>query len=333
MKELTWKQLGMMTVLSILLWGVLYYPLDYYIQMPGEALDVRSVVTVPDADEDDEGSFLLTVVLGRQANIPAYVWALMQPDYAIYPLEEVIPAEMDDAEYHELMLSSMAQSQDIAAALALRHYGYAVEEHGEGALVVAVSDTSTAKESIAPGDIIVRLDDTDVQFSTSLTNALLHRVPGEMVSLVLDRDGEKIPLSVELSPKESDPAVGAIGVACVTYNWFMDFALDIDINTNNIGGSSAGLMMTLEMMNQLDPSDITGGYCIAGTGTVDLQGNVGAIGGVQQKVIGATRTGAQYFLVPLENAAEAREVASSAITLVEVATVGDALEFLATLQP
>ena len=333
MKLSEWKQFVLMALFTLGLYAFLYFPLDYYIQMPGDAMDAREVVTVPSADEDDEGIFMLTVVLGRQANIPSYLWALMQPDHAIYPLEAVIPAQMSDAEYHEVMLRSMAQSQEIAMALALRQYGYLVEERGEGVYIVEVADTCTAKDSIFPGDIIVQIDDVELHFMPELSEALRYRLPGEVVSLVLERGEERLPLSVELSPKESDPAAGAIGVSCLTYNWSMEFPLEIDIHTKDIGGSSAGLMMTLEMMNQLDPEDITAGYRIAGTGTVDLQGNVGEIGGVQQKVIGAIRTKAEYFLVPKENYKDASVVAGDVITLVEVANVADALAFLATLQP
>jgi PDZ domain-containing protein len=99
-----------------------------------------------------------------------------------------------------------------------------------------------------------------------------------------------------------------------------------------VGGPSAGLMFSLAVFDALTPEDLTAGHRIAGTGTIDLNGNVGTIGGVQQKVAAAERAGAQYFLCPPGNYEQARAAARH-IQVVRVATVQQAVAFLRTLAP
>ncbi|NND04388.1 MAG: hypothetical protein HKN91_16550, partial [Acidimicrobiia bacterium] len=109
------------------------------------------------------------------------------------------------------------------------------------------------------------------------------------------------------------------------------FPVDIVIDSQNIGGPSAGLMFALEIMNQLTDEDLTSGRSIAGTGTIDREGVVGAIGGIKQKVFGAIDAGADYVLVPANNYDDALEAAGDDITVVSIATIEDALSFLDTL--
>ena len=109
------------------------------------------------------------------------------------------------------------------------------------------------------------------------------------------------------------------------------FPVDIEIDSQNIGGPSAGLMFTLEIMNQLTDDDLTKGRAIAGTGTIARDGTVGAIGGVKQKVFGAIDAGAEFVLVPAANFPDAVEAAGDDITVIEVATIADALDFLEAL--
>jgi PDZ domain-containing protein len=106
------------------------------------------------------------------------------------------------------------------------------------------------------------------------------------------------------------------------------FTLNIDLD--QIGGPSAGLMFTLGIIDKLRPADLTGGKIIAGTGTIDDDGDVGPIGGIPQKLVGAKRAGAQLFLVPIGNCGEALRNAVPGLPMAEVATVDDALAALRT---
>ena len=107
--------------------------------------------------------------------------------------------------------------------------------------------------------------------------------------------------------------------------------MDVTIDSQNIGGPSAGLMFTLEIINQLTEDDLTGGHRIAGTGTIDQEGSVGPIGGVRQKIFGAINAGADYVFVPAVNHPEAVEAAGDDIEVVLVEIIDDALAFLEAL--
>jgi PDZ domain-containing protein len=107
---------------------------------------------------------------------------------------------------------------------------------------------------------------------------------------------------------------------------------DVKFDLDRIGGPSAGLMFTLGVIDKVDPADLTGGIRIAGTGTIDDEGNVGPIGGIPQKLRGAKRDGATVFLAPAANCAEAKANAVKGLPMVRIATIDDALAALQALR-
>jgi PDZ domain-containing protein len=124
-----------------------------------------------------------------------------------------------------------------------------------------------------------------------------------------------------------------IGISVVQHNSGISLPFPVEIVPQKVtGGPSAGLMFTLAVYDLVTSQDLTGGRKIAGTGTIDLDGNVGPIGGVQQKVVAAQRAGAEYFLSPIENYPDALAMATR-ITVIEVATAQDAIDFLRSLTP
>jgi PDZ domain-containing protein len=104
----------------------------------------------------------------------------------------------------------------------------------------------------------------------------------------------------------------------------------VEIDVDEIGGPSAGLMLTLGIIDKLTPADLTGGRIIAGTGTTDDTGAVGPISGIPQKLLGARAAGAELFLVPEGNCAEAVRNAVPGLVMAKIATVGEALSAVRT---
>jgi PDZ domain-containing protein len=124
-----------------------------------------------------------------------------------------------------------------------------------------------------------------------------------------------------------------VGIQIETAGFNYNPPFPISIETNKIsGGPSAGLIFTLSVYNSLISRDLTGGRRIAGTGTINLDGTVGPIGGVKQKIFSAEAVGATYFLCPADNYADAVSVAKT-IQVVKVATVQQAIDFLRSLPP
>jgi PDZ domain-containing protein len=170
-----------------------------------------------------------------------------------------------------------------------------------------------------------------------LKAALTKVQPGATVTLVVVRNQQHLTERVPTVKSPTAPHGAALGIsieAAPPLNFPSKLPIDIKIDAGNIAGPSAGLMFTLGILERLSPTDLTHGYKIAGTGTINIDGSVGAIGGVKQKVIGAEWAGAKYFFVPYDggNYADAQKAVKPGMTLVPVHNLGDALHYLSTLK-
>jgi PDZ domain-containing protein len=110
------------------------------------------------------------------------------------------------------------------------------------------------------------------------------------------------------------------------------FPFNVKISVGDVGGPSAGLMFSLGIYDKLTPGSLTGGTFVAGTGTIDADGKVGPIGGIQQKMIAARQAGAGVFLTPKDNCAEAVANAPKGLRLVEADTMHNAIVSLDALR-
>lgn len=188
-----------------------------------------------------------------------------------------------------------------AKVVALRQVDEEAEVTGKGALVVDILGESKALELLEPGDIIFSADGREIALATELVQLVNTRSIGEDVYLGVQREEEVFYLSVALSEFPDRPGRPAIGILIRSYDLSYHFSREIEIATHRIIGPSAGLMFALEIINQLTPEDITRGRQIAGTGTIDLDGTIGPIDGVIQKIYSAQRQGASIFVLPEKN--------------------------------
>jgi len=320
---------------------VLPINVPYFALSPGPVSDVTDYIDVPDAAEETGDLFFLTVTL-KEVNLLEYIAAWLDSEVDLSARESIRPAGVSQEELRSQNLSLMESSKQNAVCVALTRLEYDVRCNGTGALVTGVIAGSAADGIILENDIIVELNGESVQIPEDLFAALAGRAPGETVLVTVDRgtsDGGRgrVALSVTLGVFRSldgltvDETRGMIGVTPVQASAQVEFPVDVVIDSQNIGGPSAGLMFTLEIMNQLTPSDLTKGHRIAGTGTISPEGTVGPIGGVRQKIFGAINAGAEYVLVPRVNYPTAIDAASDDITVVQVDTIDDALAFLGSL--
>ena len=153
---------------------------------------------------------------------------------------------------------------------------------------------------------------------------------GEKVEVTVTRDGRERTFEIEVERNPLDGSPAFIGVQMETIDFSFEPGVRIDFKTGEIAGPSAGLMLALALYDRLTPEDLTDGRQIAGTGTLECDGGVGPIGGIQQKVAGAEKAGAEIFLAPLSNVEEARGAAGD-IEIVPISTFSDAIEYLGGL--
>lgn len=227
----------------------------------------------------------------------------------------------------------LSDSETTAIAVGLRLAGYSTAVVGKGALIVAILPGSHALGRLQAGDIITALNGQSIQTTSDLIGQTKTLSGSSTPRLTVVRGQAHFDIEVPLLPPASAGSPPRLGIEIEPAGFEYHPPFPVTIATEKItGGPSAGLMFSLAVYNLLSSTDVTGGRKIAGTGTIDLQGNVGPIGGVKQKVFTAEEAGATYFLCPVDNYADALSVAKT-VRVVKVATAQQAIAFLQSLPP
>lgn len=305
------------------------------LEAPGLALSVEPMVQVPPEHHyQHAGTFILTSVLS-QAPIIGGEWLVGQfsPVVKIVPPEAIVPKNSTPQEIARQGYDQLDQSEMAAIVVGLRLAGFKADIVGKGAVVVSILPDSPASAVLQPGDVIVGLNGNPIR----TTNDLIGQVNGQdahvVVHLQIERGQIKSEVAVPLMPPSLPNGPPRIGITIDQAGFKTSLPFPVKITPEKIvGGPSAGLMFTLTVYNALTPQDLTGGRKVAGTGTINIDGTVGPIGGVQQKVAAAEAAGAQYFLSPVENYADAVSAAKH-IQVVMIASAEQAVEFLSSLSP
>ncbi|MFH8365692.1 PDZ domain-containing protein [Streptomyces sp. NPDC018031] len=267
-------------------------------------------------------------------NLFEAVHGWLSDDDIVVPHETLYPDDKTAEEVSQENAEEFSLSQESAKVAALRHLKIPVGSH---VVVGAVRKDGAAQGKLHAGDVIKQVDGKPVDDPEDVRKLVTEHRPGERVvfSVVPAKQAEKaekagkepgetvpVTITTRKQPGE-DRAVVGIETA-LDYS----FPFQIDIKLADVGGPSAGLMFTLGLIDRLTPGNLTGGKFIAGTGTIDEQGEVGPIGGIAMKTIGAREKGAEYFLTPEDNCATASEHVPGGLTLVKVSTLDDAVDAL-----
>jgi len=276
-----------------------------------------------------EGNLYQLTVRRDEANVFVYLWSLINESYDLYPREVILPDGVTPEELSEISIQNMRTSENVAIAVALKNIGYEIESKGDGVAVVGLLDDSPVKDKLKKGDLINSINNTDIYSATEFISTLRTYSIGETVSIGLLReiDGVKEQIYIKTTliehvEYEGEPMVGFLAT---TVNERFEFPFEIDIKTGNVGGPSAGLMMALNVYNNLIPEDITNSKITAGTGTIEIDGSVGPVGGIKQKIIAAKRAGAELILVPVANFEEAQSFETDKTAIVAVDSFDEAL--------
>jgi PDZ domain-containing protein len=251
------------------------------------------------------------------------------PNVAIIPKEVQYPPGSDADKIDEEVAAQMIESQDAAKIAALRLLG---EKVTTSRLVVEqVLPNLPAAGVLNTKDEIETVDGKAVDTAEELREVIRRHRPGEQVTVGYVRAGKKLQATIKTAPADKDPSQAIIGVSagercpCKT-------PYDVEIALGEeVGGPSAGLMFTLAIVDTLTPGEMTGSVHIAGTGTIDVDGQVGPIGGIRQKLVGARRTGAGHFLVPAGNWDEARKAIPAGLDLHRVETLQEAVQQICSI--
>lgn len=316
-------------------------PLPYYAQYPGGATAVNPLVGIPaDRAHPAKGRILLTTVsLQYRPTVLESFQGWLDPDVDLFP-EEVVLGDRTVEQFREVNLQDIDNSKDVAIAVALRRLGFPVQHTGSGAIVQAVADDMPARAFLFPGDVIVGAAGQPVALVDDVQQAVVARQAGDVLPLdVLAPDGTQRSVGVPLAPCPPDVAcppgaTAVMGVELVTRDEGFELPFDVTIESEDIGGPSAGLAFALTVIDLLTQGELTGpneGRTIAVTGTIGLDGTVGPIGGVRQKVAAVSDAGVDIFFVPTANVEDARSNADDDLLIVPVSNLDSALAALAKL--
>jgi Lon-like protease len=302
---------------------------------PGVSLPIESMIQLPPQyHHTHPGSFFLVTVIS-ETPITAGEWFLGQIDPAItiVPPETVVPKNTTPQEQAKQGYQQLDDSETTAIAVGLQLAGYPNVAVGRGVQVVSILPGSHAQGVLQSGDVITALNGTPVRTTSDLISLVKAQSPKKALNLHVQRGQSEldviVPLMAPATPTDS-PKIG-IAIQSAGIDYKPPFPVSIVTQKIN-GGPSAGLMFTLTVLNALSTSDLAGGHKIAGTGTINLDGTVGPIGGVKQKIFAAEGVGAEYFLCPVDNYADAASVAKT-IKVIKIATAQQAIDFLHGLPP
>jgi PDZ domain-containing protein len=306
-----------------------------YIFLPDPAHPLAPAVNVQGAKAAaaDGGALYYVDVLERRAT---WVDELFPPEGStFYKRSNVVATGASDAAVRQQDLTMMAHSQRVAEYVATRAAGYDARAIPQGVFVDNVYGNAPADGKLFPADVIVAVDGKPTLTQRALRAAIHARPAGSTLAFTLERGQPRKRLTVRVRSivdvRQKAPVVGIVPEDEIKIT--LPPTLRIAIDVGAVGGPSAGLAFTLQLLQELG-RDVDRGYKVAATGTISFDGRVGAIGGVKQKTIGARKAGVDVFLVPTDqgNATEAKRYAGT-MRVIPVKTFQQALHALATLPP
>ena len=316
---------------ALIAWTV-FRPMPFVTYEPGSTVDVlgetdgKEIIQVSGHPVyRDDGELRMTTVLvstpGARLDLFTLMTDWLNPNDAVYPYEAVYAPDLDQEENREEGQVEMVTSQDSAAAAALRELGYDVTPVIE---VLAVTDDTPAAGNLKVRDILLEVGGIPIRSGEDVSKAVAEASEGEPIVFKVKRGGRngKI-VETSITPTSID-GHQRVGIRIGT-----GFELPFDVSVNisdTIGGPSAGLLFSLAIYDTLTPGSMTADQVVAGTGTIDARGRVGPIGGIQQKIVGAREDGAQLFLVPPDNCADAIGSRNGDMRLVKAVTMHAAVQ-------
>jgi len=306
----------------------------YQILLPGPVTDVQRLIHP--YPKPITGALYLTTIYSDPANTvelaAVSLYAKFHDDVGIIAREEARPPNVPEPEYQRMLGRMMDESKVAAKVVALRELGFEVKITGQGAEVQEVAANSAATGLLERGDVVIAADGQSVSTSSDLVAIIQAHKPAETIRLRIRRDNVERDVSIPLGESPDEPGRARAGLVVLTHLYDYQLPKELDLETRDIGGPSAGLMFALGIYNAFSTTDITHGLKIAGTGTISTEGRVGAVGGVKYKAMSVQRAKADAFIVPQDNYEEARANAGR-VKVIPVRTFREALDALAALTP
>lgn len=330
-KTLTWGAIPLVALASLV--SIDHIPgtdisltVPYAAEGPGPTfntlgeVDGVEVVEITGADTDEvEGNLNMTTVSVRTGmTLSQALSRWLFTDDTIVPIEQIFPPGQSLEEVQQSNSMAFTASEAAATISAMNFLNLPVEIE-----VVEVVEDSAASSSFEPGDTLTAVNDTPVTTPGEVQEMIRNMAPGDEVTITYLRGGEESSETVTLGAHPQDPEVPLLGISMTSVP---TSGTEVSYNLEDIGGPSAGLMFSLAVVDKLSDGPLNGGKFVAGSGTISEDGSVGPIGGIAHKVRAAREAGAEVFLSPTNNCAEALSADRGDMTILKVDTLEHAIE-------
>jgi PDZ domain-containing protein len=307
--------------------------LPYTVIMPGHATPVSDRIAVTGAPSyPPEESIAFTTVTARDATLFETLRGWIDDDIDVYPNEQ-LRGDRSEEENRALNSQMMVDSKLIARTVALRHLGYQVDVRLAGVAVDDLDpDFPAAAAGLERGDVILGVDGEAVDQHDELPALLQVGGVGTEHTLNVHRlngDVDDVRVTTVASPDDATRAI--IGIQPVERVSDFEFPIDVTIDSGAVLGPSAGLAFTLAVIDVLTEGELTGGHKVATTGTMELDGTVGPVGGARQKAVTVRNAGYEVFLVPSLEYGVVEDAIGADVQVIAVDTLAEALDALASL--
>jgi PDZ domain-containing protein len=318
----------------LLVFGVVgaLLPVPYVAQVPGPTfntlgdIDGEPIISVEGRERNDTSGNLNLTTVGVPQNALTLVGAVQgwfDSEVTVVPREQVYPSGQSEEETQQQNRQAFLTSEQAARMAALAELGYPMK-----VVVQDLVEDSPSADLLRAGDALESVGGTPTPDTAALTAALAAIPPGTPVPVTYTRLGQ--PGSATVTTTAAAEGSGSALGVLVLESPYAPFTVDIQVD--DVGGPSAGLMLTLGILDLVGDTDLTGGAVVAGTGTIADDGKVGPIGGIPLKLVSAREIDAELFLVPADNCAEAVRNAQPGLPMARVATLDDALTALDDLR-
>ncbi len=340
-----WLLAGLAAVVALVIAGATV-PINKVIQAPGPTWNVladtsdgaeQDLLTVTGTQTyDTTGALRMTTV--SVSGCPGYpvtffmlLDAWLSSDKTVLDRDQVCPESLSAEQVEKVNQAQMTSSQDAAVVAALMETGEA------NRMILTVEGTVDEQQGadVLPGDVLESIttadgETTNITSYPQLRELMTTIAPATPLTLQVDREGSKVNVALTtISPQDSDgdghpDSDGSL--LGLSLSAQADSDIDASFGLSDVGGPSAGTIFALGIIDEITPGDLTGGQDIAGTGTIAIDGTIGAIGGIKQKMAGARQDGSEYFLAPTTNCQEVVGNVPDGLNVYAVGTLHEAVE-------
>ncbi len=311
----------------LVLIATLTYPLPFYIYTGGGLIDTENRVEI-EGEEQTEGSLHFLYVSQRNATIPTYLLSFLIPTWDLESISSYQITEEEEREEIQIRDRLYLEEANTAAIfVAYQKASKHIQVHEVKNHVIYILDKS--KTNLKIGDVVLSVEGEKIEDIEDVKTLVRKHSVGDRLRIQVLRNQKEIECFSEIYEANQEKYLGISLLK--TYDYDLDPSLALKFKSNE-SGPSGGLMLALTIYNKLVSEDVTGGLKIAGTGTIDQEGNVGTIGGVKYKLRGAVEAKVDLMLVPsgenYEECLRIKEQEHLDIELVSVSTFDEALRAL-----